>query len=158
MIFHNIFIIGASCQRCHTQNIFKFAETSYNLSLDHFLTISQGYGGSEKILNFRGLQSHPGVGYLCMYPFQVKGCLCSAVSTFIARYPNIARGPVKIQTSVNYSIPCINKSDGTATTTDYETSCDFHRYFSAVYIQGDNVFSLTSVAILTLNKQSLPQE
>ena len=35
------------------------------------------------------------VGYLGMYPFQVKGCLCSAVGTFIARYPNMAGDPAE---------------------------------------------------------------
>ena len=48
-------------------------------------------------------------------------------------------GYVKSQTSVNYSIPCINKNDGTATTTDYEKCCEFLKYFSSVYIQDDNV-------------------
>jgi hypothetical protein len=48
-------------------------------------------------------------------------------------------GYVKRQTSVNNSIPCIKKADGTLTLTDYEKSCEFSNYFSSVFVKDNNV-------------------
>ena len=48
-------------------------------------------------------------------------------------------GYVKSQTTVNTSIPCIKKQDGSVTVNDCEKATEFLNYFSSVFINDNNV-------------------
>ena len=70
-------------------------------------------------------------------------------------------GYVKSQKSVNYTIPCIERTDGSIAVTDHDKSQEFLKYFSSVFVEDNKVipeFSTTCVDSLdhfTCNAQNV---
>jgi hypothetical protein len=66
---------------------------------------------------------------------------CNYENDLFANHNNNGKfyGYIKSQMSVNISIPCIKKQDGSVAVNDYDKASEFLNYFSSVFVNDNNV-------------------